>query len=189
MTPKLSEQDNGIDLSLIRACQRGERAAFHDLFLRFRDPVFRLAFRFTAQEADAEDLAQEIFLRVFERIGTFRCESSFSTWLYRLAVNQCLNYRRRPCRVEFREAVPEEPSRCSGDPLERSVQREQQDRIHQAVADLPEGLKAVFILVALEEHTYAEAAETLDLTVEAVRMRMSRARRELRERLKEGEMR
>lgn len=83
-----------IDTALVRACQRGDIEAFEQIFRVYRNPVFRLAYRFTGNRDDAEDLTQEIFLKVFENIGSFRYESSFATWLYRIAVNTCMNFQR-----------------------------------------------------------------------------------------------
>ena len=185
MSAARNNNDPGIDPELVRACQRGEPEAFRRLFDRYRDPVYRLAYRFTGCPDEAEDAAQEVFVRLFERIGTFRCESSFSTWLYRIAVRQCLN-RRRKVRDEapLDEDAPGEPS-GGEDPADACLRREREGRALDAVAELPEGLKAVFVLVSLEGMSYAQAAEVVGVTVEAVRMRMSRARRELRERLTE----
>src|SRR5690349_8101852 len=89
-----------MEVQCIQACQRGEKAAFRTLFLRYGDPIFRLAYRFTGNADDAEDLSQEIFVRVFQKIDSFRCQSSFSTWLYRLAANHCMNHCRKPQRSQ-----------------------------------------------------------------------------------------
>jgi RNA polymerase sigma-70 factor (ECF subfamily) len=158
--------------------------AFRELFEHYREPVFRLAYRFTGNADDAEDLAQDVFVRVFERIGTFRGESAFSTWLYRLAVNVCLNHQRKPQRTERLEVAENEPADGASNPATAYAQRELSEQLQAAVASLPENLKSVFILVGMEDLSYQQAAEVLGLTVEAVRMRMSRARRELRDKLR-----
>jgi RNA polymerase sigma-70 factor (ECF subfamily) len=172
------------DVALVPACQRGDRGAFRALFEQYREPVLRLAYRFTGHVDDAEDLAQEIFVRLFERLGTFRGESSFSTWLYRLAVNVCLNSQRRPPAPESLEALEDEPIDGASNPASAYAQRELSEQLQFAVAALPESLRSVFVLVGMEDLSYQQAADVLGLTVEAVRMRMSRARRELRERLR-----
>ena len=176
------QTDADLDLELVRACRRGDGAAFRRLFDRHRDRVYRLAFRFTGSPDDADDATQEIFVRVFERIESFRGESPFSTWLYKVAVRHCLNRRRSARDEPGLDATEAEPAGRE-DPLDACLRREREGRALGAVAGLPEGLKAVFLLVSLEGLSYTEAAEALDLSVEAVRMRMSRARRELKQQL------
>ncbi|MBW3625783.1 MAG: RNA polymerase sigma factor [Armatimonadetes bacterium] len=171
------------DETLVRACLRGEPEAFHSLFERYREPVYRLAYRITGSADEAEDATQEIFVHLFERIGSFRFESAFSTWLYRMAVRQCLNRCRRhhePASLDEAEAIP---SAGEDDPVDLCLRREREEHALRAVAGLPESLKSVFVLVGVERMPYAEVAAILDLSVEAVRMRMSRARKELSARL------
>jgi RNA polymerase sigma-70 factor, ECF subfamily len=172
------------DRELIRACRRGEPDAFRRLFDRYRDPVYRLAYRFSGNADEAEDATQETFVRLFERLDSFRGESAFSTWLYRLAVRQCLNRRRRAKDDRSLDDSTVEPA-GGEDPVDACLRREREDRAARAVAGLPETLKTAFVLVSLEGLSYAEAADVLEVSVEAVRMRMSRARRELKERLTE----
>lgn len=173
----------GVDISLVQACQRGDKLAFQALFEQYRRPLFRLAYRFSDNMEDAQDLAQEIFVRVFERIGAYRCESAFSAWLYRVAMNVCLNYRRKPQITESLEALEQEPIDDASNPAVAYEHRELREQLQAAVSKLPENLKSVFILVEMEGLPYQQTAEVLGLTVEAVRMRMSRARGELRKKL------
>ena len=93
-----------IDTALVRACQCGDIEAFEQIFRVYRNPVFRVAYRFTGNRDDAEDLTQEIFQKVFENIGSFRYESSFATWLYRIAVNTCMNFQRNKKPAESLES-------------------------------------------------------------------------------------
>jgi RNA polymerase sigma-70 factor (ECF subfamily) len=177
-------------VALISACQRGERDALRRLFDLYRDRMLRFAFRYCGDLDDAEDLTQEIFLRAFERIGSYRCESAFSSWLYRLAANLCLNFRRQSRRFEPLDAIEDRISGASDDPADAAISSEQEDAMMKAVSDLPDGLRIAFLLVRLEGFSYAEAAESLGVSPEAVRMRMMRARRALRVRLtREGAMR
>ncbi len=171
-----------IDINLLRACQQGDVGAFERLFQTYREPVFRLAFRFTGNRDDAEDLTQDIFLKVFERIGSFRCESSFATWLYRLAVNTCLNFKRDTKHAESLEVI-DDWQEYELNPEEVCERFELQQRIEAEIATLPKALKAAFILVVLEEMPYRDVSEILGLSVDAIRMRVSRARKILREKL------
>lgn len=171
-----------IAAELVAACQRGDRQAFRTLFEAHQAPMFRLAYRFVRNADEAADLTQDIFLRVFERIGTFRCECAFSTWLYRLATNVCLNHIRRP--RESTSYAQMEPRAARDDPAKEAVLGEMTEQVVTAVDLLPDSLRAAFILVVMEDFTYREAADALTVSVEAVRMRVSRARRELRTTLK-----
>jgi RNA polymerase sigma-70 factor (ECF subfamily) len=171
-----------IDTALVRACQRGDIEAFEQIFRVYRNPVFRLAYRFTGNRDDAEDLTQEIFLKVFENIGSFRYESSFATWLYRIAVNTCMNFQRDKKPAESLGVTDDLGSSVSPEAIcERG---ELQRKIEAEIASLPSPLKIAFLLVVVEGMTYREASEILGLSVDALRMRVSRARQILREKLK-----
>jgi RNA polymerase sigma-70 factor (ECF subfamily) len=171
-----------IDTALVRACQRGDIEAFEQIFRVYRNPVFRLAYRFTGNRDDAEDLTQEIFLKVFENIGSFRYESSFATWLYRIAVNTCMNFQRDKKPAESLGVTDDLGSSVSPEAIcERG---ELQRKIEAEIASLPNPLKIAFLLVVVEGMTYREASEILGLSVDALRMRVSRARQILREKLK-----
>jgi RNA polymerase sigma-70 factor (ECF subfamily) len=171
-----------IDTALVRACQRGDIEAFEQIFRVYRNPVFRLAYRFTGNRDDAEDLTQEIFLKVFENIGSFRYESSFATWLYRIAVNTCMNFQRDKKPAESLGVTDDLGSSVSPEAIcERG---ELQRKIEAEIASLPSPLKIAFLLVVVEGMTYREASEILSLSVDALRMRVSRARQILREKLK-----
>jgi RNA polymerase sigma-70 factor (ECF subfamily) len=91
----------------VEACRRGEREAFDRLVLRYQRDVYRLCYRYVNNHEDANDLAQEVFLRAWRAIPRFRGESAVSTWLYRIAVNACLNFRvvRRPAAQELPEGL------------------------------------------------------------------------------------
>src|SRR5262249_61716451 len=91
----------------VAACRRGEREAFDALVARYQRPIYRLCYRYVNNHEDANDLAQEAFLKAWRAISSFRGESAFSTWLYRIAVNACLNHRalRRPLTQELAEGL------------------------------------------------------------------------------------
>ena len=95
------------DREAIEACQRGDREAFDMLVQRYQRDVYRLCYRYLNNHEDADDVAQEVFLRAYRAIGRFRGDSAFSTWLYRIAVNACLNFRsaRKPPALEVPEAL------------------------------------------------------------------------------------
>src|SRR4029077_5953689 len=101
--------DRREDQEAIQACQRGEREAFSRLVERYQRDVYRLCYRYVNNHHDANDMAQEVFLRAYRAIGKFRGDSSFSTWLYRIAVNTCLNFRsaRKPETQEIPDSLPD----------------------------------------------------------------------------------
>lgn len=170
-----------VDVALVRACQQGDMRAFEQLFCLCRDAVFRLAYRFTGNRDDAEDLTQDIFMKVFEHIGSFRCESSFATWLYRLAVNTCLNFKRDTKSAESLGIADELEDTTNPEAV--CERMELQRQIEAEIAALPSPLRVAFILVVLEGMPYRDAAQILNLSIDAVRMRVSRARQILWEKL------
>ncbi len=158
---------------VIAGCQAGHRDAQRRLYDHYHRRVYRLAVRMVG-DADAADVAQEIFLRVFARIGTFRGASAFSTWLYRLAVNECLRHQGR--RSRRLEALVEEPLSLAAGP-ERTL--EQADLLGRALQRLDASLRAVFLLREVEGLSYKEIADVLDLPPGTVASQLSRARAEL----------
>jgi len=172
-----------VDAALVRACQRGDIEAFEQIFRIYRDPIFRLAYRFTGNRDDAEDLTQEIFLKVFESVSSFRYESSFATWLYKVAVNTCMNFRRDRKPTESLGITDDLGSSVSPEAI--CEQGELQRKIEVEIASLPSPLKVAFLLVVVEGVTYKDASEILGLSVDALRMRVCRARQILREKLKD----
>jgi RNA polymerase sigma-70 factor (ECF subfamily) len=172
----------------VEACRRGEREAFDRLVLRYQREVYRLCYRFVNNHEDANDLAQEVFLRAWRAIARFRGESSFSTWLYRIAVNACLNFRalRRPSTQELPEGLP--------DPLPgaeaRLLSDDEARRVREAVARLPEKQRATLILKVYHERTHEEVAEILGSTVGTAKANLFHALGNLRRLVAErGEMR
>jgi RNA polymerase sigma-70 factor (ECF subfamily) len=162
----------------IEACRRGEREAFDRLVLRYQRDVYRLCYRYVNDHEDANDLAQEVFVKAWRAIGRFRGDSSFSTWLYRIAVNACLNFRalRRPAMQELPEALAD---RVPGAAAE--VEREDEARrVRRAVLRLPEKQRATVILKVYHELTHEEVAEILGSTVGTVKANLFHALGNLR---------
>jgi RNA polymerase sigma factor (sigma-70 family) len=128
-----------IDTALVRACQLGDTRRLSKSFAFTVTPVFRVAYRFTGNRDDAEDLTQEIFLKVFENIGSFRYESSFAIWLYRIAVNTCMNFQRNKKPAESLGVTDDLGSSVSPEAIcERG---ELHRKIEAEIASLPNPLK------------------------------------------------
>jgi len=170
---------------VVEACRRGEREAFDRLVERYQRDVYRLCYRFVNNHDDANDLAQEVFLKAWRAIGHFRGQSALSTWLYRIAVNACLNFRarRRPEVRELPESLPD-PSEGALDRLEGE---ERARRIRTAVGRLPEKQRATLILKIYHELTHEEVAQVLGSTVGTVKANLFHALAKLRRLVAEGE--
>jgi RNA polymerase sigma-70 factor, ECF subfamily len=173
---------------IVVACQRGEREAFDRLVVRYQRDVYRLCFRYLNNHEDANDLAQEVFLKAWRAIGRFRGDSAFSTWLYRIAVNACLNFRavRRPPMQELREAVQDRaPGVVAGLEAEETARR-----VRAAVGRLPDRQRATLILKVFHDLTHQEVAAALGSTVGTVKANLFHALANLRKLMTaEGETR
>jgi RNA polymerase sigma-70 factor (ECF subfamily) len=166
------------DREAVLACQRGEREAFDRLVERYQRDVYRLCYRYVNNHDDANDMAQEVFLKAYRALGRFRGESAFSTWLYRIAVNTCLSFRssRRPEAEEVTEALPD----ASPGALAQ-VEREETSRIvRDAVRRLPEKQRATLILKVYHDLSHEEVATILGSTVGTVKANLFHALGNLR---------
>jgi RNA polymerase sigma-70 factor (ECF subfamily) len=166
------------DREAIQACQRGEREAFDRLVERYQRDVYRLCFRYVNNHHDANDMAQEVFLKAYRAIGKFRGDSAFSTWLYRIAVNTCLNFRaaRRLPAEELSEHLAD-----GGAPVVDRMERdERSQRVREAVARLPEKQRATLILKVYHELTHEEVAGILGSSVGTVKANLFHALGNLR---------
>jgi RNA polymerase sigma-70 factor (ECF subfamily) len=174
------------DQGLIDACRRGQTEAFGLLVRRYQDRLYPTVLRLTGSAEDAHDLLQETFLRAYRKLSLFQGESSFYTWVYRIAVNLALSDRRR--RKTSRPAValssretfdpPDDSSQTDpAGPLERA---ERDARVQNALSALAPDHRAVVVLKDLDGLRYEEIAEMLNIPVGTVRSRLHRARNELR---------
>jgi RNA polymerase sigma-70 factor (ECF subfamily) len=168
----------------VEACRRGEREAFDRLVLRYQRDVYRLCYRYVNNHEDANDLAQEVFLRAWRAIPRFRGESSLSTWLYRIAVNACLNFRvaRRPAAQE----LPEDLADPRPGPESGVESDDEARRVRAAVALLPEKQRATLILKVYHELTHDEVAGILGSKVGTVKANLFHALGNLRRLMAEG---
>jgi len=189
MTTKHKERT---DEELVRLAQGGDTTAFDELVVRYRDKVYRLAYKILRHEEDAAETLQDAFLSAYRGLKNFKVESTFSTWLYRVATNAALmKYRkRRDHHVSLEqsqsadgEAEPMAIPDWSAQPLDELLDSETREVMEEGVDKLPEELRTVFLLRDVEGLSNAEVAEVLELSVAAVKSRLHRARLQLRDRL------
>jgi RNA polymerase sigma-70 factor, ECF subfamily len=170
---------NEVAPELIARCQKGDSAAFDELVTATQNIVFNMAFRILGNREDAQDTAQEVYLRVWRGLPAFRADSKFSTWLYRVVVNACLN-RKRQLRGQLQlvdsEAIWELLPEPSPEPLRVALRSEQNARIWSAVDSLDAKYRLVITLFYQEEMAYQEIASLLILPIGTVKAHLNRAR-------------
>ena len=169
------------DREAVLACQRGEREAFDGLVERYQRDIYRLCYRYVNDPQDANDMAQEVFLKAYRAIDRFRGDSSFSTWLYRIAVNTCLNLRssRRPEGEPLPDTLPDGHTGV----LDAMVEDERARRVREAVSRLPEKQRATLILKIYHELTHEEVAGIVGSSVGTVKANLFHALGNLRKML------
>jgi len=179
------EGRSGDDAFLVDRLRRGDPRAFEDLVIAYQHRVFGVALRMLGNRAEAEELAQEVFLRVHRAIGEFRGDAKLSTWLYAIASRLCLNRltsgERRVVRLG-EETLAWLASREVG-PAEELERTELETALHRAIAELSEERRIVVVLRDLEGLSYEEIAAALELEHGTVRSRLHRARMDLRDKL------
>ena len=181
------------DAALMQAFQRGDESAFETLVDRHRERVFRLACRYLGDVNAAEDLAQETFLRVYRSKLSWRPEAKFTTWLYRVTANACLNeLRARRVRKAVETTAPadrggevreDQPDLAAVDPAAAAAKGEVAVRVRAAVDALPEDQRMAVLLSKYEGLSYRELADAMDRSVPAVKSLLVRARDNLRKTL------
>ena len=170
------------DLELCRLAGNGDLAAFEIIYQRYHRRTFSLTLRMTNNQTEAEDLTQEVFIQLFRKIGSFRGDSAFSTWLHRLTVNQVLmHFRRRSVKNEKTSddgEMPEQTVNGSADPNRMQVV----DRIalKTAVAELPKGYRSVFVLHDVHGYEHEEVARRLGISIGTSKSQLHKARLKLR---------
>lgn len=169
---------------MVRA-QEGDERAFEALVRRHQRAMYRLALRTLGSADDAEEATQEAFLAAWRRLGAFRSEAAFSSWLYRIVTNRCLNLARsrRPA-TSFDQTEPELPSRDGLGPASGAEVSQQLAALRQAVGQLPTEQRVCWVLREQEGLGYAEIAEMVGISPTAVRGRIHRARKRLAEVMK-----
>jgi RNA polymerase sigma-70 factor (ECF subfamily) len=169
-------------MALVERCRRGDLGAFEELYRAHAGRLFSVACRMVGNPADAEDLLQEIFLSAHRKLESFRGESALGTWLYRLAMNQCLDYlRSRASRTsQLTDALDDEPGGyASGGSSVAELTVTKMD-LERSLARLPEGCRAAFVLHDVQGLEHREVAEALGIAEGTSKSQVHKARLRLR---------
>jgi RNA polymerase sigma-70 factor (ECF subfamily) len=195
LSPERTADGVGLDdLRLAERLREGSNRAYEDLLDRFQQPVFALAFRLLEDPSEASDVVQEVFLKVFRNVGSFRGQSSLKTWIYRITVNEAHNarrwffrHRRREvelddCQEETRswkEIIPDD----SRSPFDVTFDREQRVMIEAALERINPIFREAVVLRDIADMSYEEVAAVLGVSLGTVKSRILRGREALREQL------
>ena len=182
-----------VDDRIYERAQSGDRSAINELFEAYADTAARMARQMAGACQDLEDIVQETLLRAFRSIGNFRWDSSFQTWLYRITANVCRDFARKSaaCRCMSLDEMCGEDEDAAGaacqvalsaeaQPEAEAIRAEEREAIVRAVAALPRLDRAVFIMREIGSLSYKDIANSLGCSIESVRSRLARARRQVR---------
>ena len=187
---------NGIDDHLIEGLRAGAEGAYEELIHRYQHPVHNLIYRLLDDPEEAPDVLQEVFLKIFRKIDSFRGQASLKTWIYRIAVNEAYNHRRFFSRHRKQEVGLEcsddqgtslhdvIPDQCRS-PFELALDSETHRVVEEALQEINPGFRSAVILRDLEELSYEEIAEVLQISLGTVKSRILRGREALRKILTE----
>jgi RNA polymerase sigma-70 factor (ECF subfamily) len=178
--------DTMSDHALARLAGQGDMPAFEQLYVRHNRRVFSLCLRMTGNVPEAEDLAQEVFIQLFRKIGSFRGESAFTTWLHRMTVNQVLmHFRKKGVRLEQTTDDGDVPVQIvKGTENARRMPVVDKIALDAAIAKLPPGYRTVFLLHDVEGHEHEEISKLLGCSVGTSKSQLHKARMKLRHLLK-----
>jgi RNA polymerase sigma-70 factor, ECF subfamily len=174
-----------LDEELVLRVQQGDKSAYDILVLRYQHKIVQLVNRYVKDHSEAQDVAQEAFIKAYRALGSFRGESAFYTWLYRIAINTAKNYLVARARrssdyqvdVQDAEAIENAPQLQGLDTPERQLLGDEiAETIQAAIENLPEEMRLAIVLREFEGMSYEEIAEAMDCPVGTVRSRIFRAR-------------
>lgn len=182
------------ELELIAQAKQGETDAFRKLFEAYKVPVFNFVLRMIGGVQDAEDVLQEVFVKMYQKLPTLRESQYFSAWLFRVAKNESINYLHKHRRKKvnsiddyepgFMEKVMAETRDAHHNPGREAEQVELEQKLQTALNELPESVRATFILGVIEGQSYKEVAKILNCSINNVKTRVFRARTLLNKKLR-----
>lgn len=179
------------DIGIITRFKDGETSAFEEIVHKYQDRIYNLCRHMLGNAHDAEDAAQETFIKAYQNLGNFRPDASLYTWLYRIAVNTCIDHKRKP----FFESLFKRSSEGEDFEIERQSDAPSPEKLYEskqtgvaiqlALAKLSDKLRTAIILKEIEDLSYEDISDVLDISIGTVKSRISRAREELKALLKE----
>jgi RNA polymerase sigma-70 factor (ECF subfamily) len=184
------EMDGFSEEKLVSKARKGDVDSFTELMRRYQERIYKTVFWLTKDHNDADDLVQEAFLHAYKHLCGFRMKSSFSTWVYRIAVNRTLNFLKKRSKEKNRIRIPVED--CSADlvgeksslsPEKLSLGKELREKLDEAIESLPLAYRASFVLVVIQGLSHLHAAQVLGCSENTVSWRMFRARKMLQKKL------
>ena len=187
--PKLMEQiaimdEREKEAGIIEACKQGDRGAFHLLFEAYKDKVYCIALHYSNDEAMARDVTQQVFLKLFTTISQFRKDAEFTTWLYRMVANACIDeHRKRKRFVQFSPEVEVKDMSAKGSQEESYHRKQVAESVRGAIAELTPKLRLPVLLKYVEGLSYDEIAETLGCSIGTVSSRLNRGHKMLARKL------
>lgn len=172
------------DEQLISFVLAGKEQMYREIVIRYQHKVFSASIKFANNHSDAEDIAQEVFLQAYKSLDTFRFDSKFSTWLYRITVNKCLDWKRKNKNLletgEFNEQITQKFTMDLF--LEDSIlQKEQEEQLKNVIAELPEVYQSVITLYYFDNLSYQDIANKLNVAKKTVESRLYRGKQMLKE--------
>jgi RNA polymerase sigma-70 factor (ECF subfamily) len=183
----MTMSEKSYDLQILKRFKGGDDTAFEEIVLRYQDRIYNLCRHMLGNAHDAEDAAQDTFIKAYQNLNNFRPEASFYTWLYRIAVNTCFDFKKRP----FFESIFKSSDKGEEFILEAVSDKPSPEKLYESkqlglalsnsLGKLSLKLRTVIILKEIEGLSYEEIAEVLDVSVGTVKSRISRARDELKE--------
>jgi RNA polymerase sigma-70 factor (ECF subfamily) len=183
MTTSKSQGDvRSADLELAKRCRNGDAAAFEELYRQHAARLYNMAFRMAGSAHEAEDLLQEVFLHAYRKLGSFRGDSSLGTWLYRLGMNQCLDYLRgRQAKMkQATDSLDDEGAAEPAAPMSPTPIAVNRLDLERAIGRLPQGCRAAFLLHDVEGFEHNEVAKILGVSEGTSKSQVHKARMKLR---------
>ena len=182
------------DAALVERTRSGDMQAYGLLVAKYQDRVFNAAYKMAGQREDAEELAQEAFLKALEKISQFRGQSRFYTWLFRITVNLVISHRRRSGKIRFQslaaadelaltQAAGLEARKSGRSPQAAAIKAETRLRVAQAIEELDDEMRLAIVLRDMEDMDYSQIADVLSVPTGTVKSRIHRARMVLKEKL------
>ena len=183
----VSLSDREVSAEIIKSCRSGDREALRALYDLYKDRVYSISlYFFHCDQAAASDVTQQVFLKLMTRIGQFRGDAEFSTWLYRLVVNTCMDTaRRRKSYVEISDRLVMEVFAGPGSPEEDYSRAQMASSVRAAVSALPPKFRIAVLLRYFEDLSYVQMAKALHCSMGTVASRLSRGHKILAERLRD----